>query len=130
MLLVVDVLKIIQVGGWISLALILFFILYRRLLKKIKGQTLLEKNFVRLEPLHEEKVNGTIQFFFTADVDKEVLFRIYDAKEVHSIVLKDEVVKKGGHVVNFDTTQLPNGVYFYEIKTPNQKSSKVVEIEN
>lgn len=130
MLLVVDVLKIIQIGGWISLALIVFFIFYRRLLNKIKGQTLLEKNFVRLEPLQEEKVNGTIQFFFTADVDKEVLFRIYDAKENHSIILKDELVKKGGHVINFDSTQLPNGLYFYEIKTPNQKSSKVVEIEN
>lgn len=130
MVLVVDVIKVMQVIGWVSLALIVFFIFYRMLLQRFKRSTMLADNYVRLHPFDGEKASGEIQFFFTADEEKQVRFIIYDKHLKQEVVLKDELVKKGGHVVNFDSTKLPNGIYFYEIKTPNQKTSKVLEIAN
>ena len=130
MVLVVDVIKIMTVIGWVSLAIIVFFILYRMLLQRFKRQTMLQDNYIRLSPFEGEFGKGTIQFFFTADEEKEVLFRVYDKSGEYEVVLKNEVVKKGGHVVNFNTLEVPNGIYFYEIKTPNQKTSKVIEILN
>jgi amino acid permease len=128
MLLVIDVIKVMTVVGWVSLAIIVFFIFYRILLQRMKRSVMLQDKYIRLDPFEGEKAVGEVQFFFTAEEEKQVQFRIYDKKGEQEMVLKDEVVKKGGHVVNFDSTKLPNGIYFYEIKTPNQKTSKVIEI--
>ena len=44
-------------------------------------------------------------------------------------VVSDEC-SAGGNIIKFDSSNLPNGNYFYSLQTENQKIIKKITIEN
>lgn len=130
MLLVIDIFRVIVNVGWVLLVLIAFFILYRFLLAYLKRGTIDTKDFVELAATPEDKVQGEIQFFIKVHRSKTVKFRIYAKATDIEKKLVDKELSAGGHVINFDTTEVENGFYFYEVRTDNQKTTKLLEVCN
>lgn len=130
MILVIDIMRIVANVGWVVLLLIVFFIGYRLLLAYLKRGTIDQQDFVELASTPDDKVQGEIQFFIKAHQPKEVRFRIYGKTTDVEKILLDEKLSAGGHVINFDTRGVENGFYFYEIKTDNQKTAKLLEVCN
>jgi hypothetical protein len=130
MFLVIDLAKVIVNIGWFSLVVLVLIVLYRLLLKRMKRGEIKLDEYVELYPLDSEFATGTVQFFFKNKAPKEVQFIIYSANESFSEVLTDQTYKPGGHILKFDTTKVPNGKYYFELKTENQKTSKLMEVRN
>lgn len=130
MFLVIDLARLIVNVGWGALIVLLFILLYALLLKRLKRGQIPQEEYIELYPLETEFAVGTVQFFFKTKVEKHVLFRIYSFDEQLEEVLSDQLYKPGGHILQLDTTKLPNGKYFFELKTDNQKTSKLMEVRN
>lgn len=114
----------------VSLAILLFVIAYRKLLAYLgKGNPPKEKYCV-LYGLENSVVAGEVEFYFTTEEKKIVALEILNQNMdfVHLIVEKEFGV--GGNIVRFDSTVLPNGNYFYQLRTENQKTMKKLRIEN
>jgi hypothetical protein len=45
-------------------------------------------------------------------------------------IVSEKNVPEGGHIIRFDTNTLPNGTYFYQLRTENQKTMKRFSVEN
>jgi hypothetical protein len=130
MYLVIDLARIVVNVGWISLFLVLFIIGYRLLLRNMKKGLVDQEPFVELSALESDKASGDIQFFLKLQTPKHVHFSVYGKSSDFKLVLKDQELDKGGHVVNLKSTDLENGWYYYEVKTDNQKITKLMEVEN
>lgn len=130
MLLVIDLARVIVNIGWISLLIVVFILVYRLLLKRMKKTVIDASDFVELSTLEGDDQKGEIQFFFKTPIDQLVTFRIYGKTSDFEKQLLDKPLKKGGHIVKFDTTKVPNGIYFYELQVENQKLSKRFEVKN
>jgi hypothetical protein len=65
----------------------------------------------------------TIQFDLASE--SSVSLRVFDVlgREVHSI-LKNERLAAGAHVMSFDASALPSGVYFYRLETPRATQTR------
>jgi hypothetical protein len=44
--------------------------------------------------------------------------------------LKNDYFKKGGHIVRFESTSIPDGEYFFGLVTSNQRTVKRFKIQN
>lgn len=130
MFLVIDVARIIVNIGWLSMLIIVFVILYRLYLKKIKSKQVDPNVFVELSPIEKVPAKGEIQFYFTMKQPQKVTLKLYSQKGNFSEILCDEEKKPGSHVISFDTTQVEDGWYFYELITVKQKSTKMMEVKN
>jgi len=130
MFLVIDVARIIVNVGWFSMLIIVFVILYRLYLKKIKSTQVNPNDFVELSPIEKVPAKGEIQFYFTMKHPQKVTLKMYSQKGDFREILCDEEKKTGSHVISYDTTQLIDGWYFYELITPKQKSTKMMEVKN
>jgi len=53
---------------------------------------------------------------------------LYDYSGTHSKFLFGEYLKAGKYRYSFNIADLPAGVYFYILKTPNQTSIKTMQI--
>ena len=130
MILVIDIARIFVNIGWASLIIVVFILLYKLLIKRLSKNTVPQQSFVELTPLKDDKIMGKVQFFFKTHEAKPIKFRIYSRTGDFEKVLEDREYSKGGHIINFDTNSLQNGFYFYELKTDNQKITKLMEVKN
>jgi len=130
MFLVIDLARVIINIGWISLIVVVFILLYSLLLKRLKRGEISQDSYIVLYPLDAELAVGTVQFFFENKEAKEVAFKVYSANGDYEELISNKSYKAGGHILKFDTTKVPNGKYYYELKTENQKTSKLMEIKN
>ncbi len=128
--LVLDVARIITNIGWASLIVLLFFIGYRLLLRRMKASQANPDDFIRLHPLEIIPAKGQIQFYFTLGTEKDVKLLIYSQSGDFNEVVVEKSFPKGSHLVPFDTTKVNDGIYYYELKSSNQKISRVMEIKN
>lgn len=114
-------------------ALYLLLIGYRYLLRvystgKVKGT---KTQFAELHTLvNNRSASGEIQFLFILKETAKVKFAIVDGNDKELRILLDEEKNPGNYPVYFDTTTIPNGIYFYQLKTDLQKISKVFKIDN
>ena len=130
MLLAIDIVIITRYIAWTTFSIIIFIILYRLLLKKFKEGRLNRENYFILHPIENEPAKGTIQIFIEMHFPKEIEITIFSIdKGIHKVIEKKEY-QKGGNIIQVDTTQFENGMYFYQAKSELQKTRKKFEILN
>lgn len=130
MLLAVEVQKIVSVLGWLSLTIIVFFIIYRRVLKRLQQEDLQKEMYLVLHPIEKEPAYGLISIFVETHKPMDVEVIVYSTTGDFSRTLENKTFKKGGNIIQLDTTELANGFYFYQAKTGNQKTKKLMEVRN
>jgi len=115
---------------WVSLILLVLVIGYKRLIRSLRRDKFDEADFCELYNLEEEPASGELPFYFTASKVKEYTLSILnkDMEVVQDVVTKE--CKEGGNIVRFDSNRLPNGHYFYSLKTDNQKIMKKMTVKN
>ncbi|MDA8714561.1 hypothetical protein N9M27_01660 [Flavobacteriales bacterium] len=120
-------------GLSILAAIYLLLIGYRYLLNIISTGKVKANNtqFAELYTLiNNQTAKGQIQFYFILKTAANVKFSIVDKDENELNVLIDEEREPGDYPVEFDTKTLPDGIYFYQLKTEIQKITKVFKVKN
>lgn len=113
-----------------SITIIIVYLLYKRLLAYLNKGVPEKALYCELNSLENDPAGGELEFWFLARETKNVTFEILNAD--HSPL--EKVVEKefgpGQHIVRYDSTKLPNGAYFYQLKTDNQQIMKKMNILN
>lgn len=116
--------------SWSSLVVLIVVTIYRWLLRSLSKGSIDKADYCDLYSLEIEPASGELPFYFTSEKEKEVTLSLLD-NEMNVI---QEIAKKeckvGGNIVRFDSTQIPNGDYFYSLKTDNQKIVKKMTVLN
>lgn len=115
---------------WVSLILVLLFIGYKYLLRRLNREVIVTDSSIELFDLEELPAKGELPFYFSAKTP--TLFRLFIMDEAYEEVkeIANQECKEGGNIVRFDSTVLENGNYFYCLKTENQKIVKKMRIAN
>lgn len=115
---------------WVTLIILILVILYRRLLRYLGKGRVSQDDYCVLYGLEEQPSSGEIEFYFTSAKPKyyQLLILDEDMNKVHEVISKECHV--GGNIVRFNSNQLENGIYFYCLKTDNQKTVKKMQIKN
>lgn len=114
---------------FISLLIVVSFIAYRLILKKLSKGKLNVDDFCILYSLEKNPSSGEIEFYFVSPRTMKIEFSIW--KEDNKVLeLSNDYFNNGGHIIRFDSRLLPNGEYFFGIVTSNQKTIKRFSIEN
>lgn len=129
-LLVINLSRMIANIAWVSIVIIVFIILYKLLLKRLKRGRPSEENFLTLHPIEQNPASGTIQVFFEQKLPKKVKISIYNVDGSIDKTIEEKEFSAGGNVISLDTTEFENGNYYLETKTEFQKTSKLFEIKN
>jgi len=77
-----------------------------------------------LEQNKPNPVNGVTQIGFSLPVDDKVTIKLFDITGNPVKVLYDQSTSSGHHTVDVDLRELPNGIYFYEMKTAQFSGTK------
>ena len=115
---------------FVTLAVLIGMIIYKRILGKMRKGELSMNDFCVLYSLEKNQQTGELEFYFTNENPKHVVFEILSESEEVLHKLTDQEYKKGGHIIRFDSKQLANGTYFYQLKTDNQQTKKRMVINN
>lgn len=115
---------------FVSLALLILIIAYRKLLGYLGKGRVPKEDYCVLYSLEVQPAKGDVDFYFTSESKKEV--RIHVLNEKYDFVLEayNAQCKTGGNVVRFQTESLQNGDYFYCLMTDNQKTMKKMTVAN
>ena len=131
MILAINVVRVITILGWFSLAILIFVILYRRYLKSVNKSTINNDDYVKINNFDGDFIQGMIQFQLVVPSKQVVKLRLFDRNnEENTKLICDQELKKGNHIFNFDTKTLDDGFYFYELLSNQQKITKLVQIKN
>ena len=110
----------------------LFYIAYKKLMNliatgKVKKVTV---KYAELFDVNPPYAKGEIQFGFKLPEKMVIDFKIVNREDEVIKELKNGELEEGVYPVNFDTTSIPDGEYFYQIITNVQKTSKKFFIVN
>jgi hypothetical protein len=113
----------------ITLFIVIGIILYRLLLRRLSKGKVDMDSFCTLYSLEKNPISGEVEFYFVSPDMIKVEFSIW--KENDKIIeLKNDYFKKGGHIVRFDSTSIPDGEYFFGLVTSKQRTIKRFKIQN
>lgn len=112
-----------------ALVILFIIIMYRLLIKRLSKGRHRQELFCILYPLDINPSSGEIPFYFTTERPKHIEFSI-ENQEGKLVELANGPFDTGGHIIRFDSTTLPNGLYFYCLKTGNQETKKKFRITN
>ena len=113
----------------ITLLILLAIIAYRYLLKYLSRGRVNPAQYCELYSLDQDPAFGEVSFYFVCPEQTEVSFKIWDADQVVR-ELANKAYDQGGHLLRFQTSELPNGTYYFGIETNKQKSQKRFTIQN
>jgi len=129
-LLGVSITKIILSILIITLAILILVIAYKKLLRYLGKSAIITEDYCVLYSLENQPSNGDIEIYFTSNHKRLCKIELLNLDlSHHSVIFENEVIE-GGNIVRFDTKSVVNGVYFYQLSTENQKTSKKFEILN
>ncbi|MEN9700075.1 MAG: hypothetical protein RLZZ301_1273 [Bacteroidota bacterium] len=114
---------------FVTFLILIAIIGYRALLRRFQKGQVNHQQFCELYPIDELVAIGEITFYFVCPAATEVLFGIWQNQQL-VLELKKEQFEAGGHLIRFESTALPNGVYYYGIQTSHQHTTKRMEIAN
>ena len=114
---------------FVTFLILLGIIGYRALLRKFQRGQVVHKEFCELYNLDQEPAQGELAFYFVCPQECEVKFAIWQFNKIVCEVAQASF-EKGGHILRFDSTRLPNGVYYYGIVTADQETKKRMTIAN
>ncbi len=115
---------------WVSLVILVVYILYKWLLNRLQKGAVQHQNYCVLANLEDDPASGELIFYFTSNEVKNVRIVILDSQMNDLIEVSNEDCSVGGNIIRFDSTELPNGEYFYGLITENQKTVKKMTIQN
>lgn len=114
----------------LALVLLVFVIVYRRVLKHLKKGQIEKKFYFVLHPIDKNPASGIVSIFIEMHNPLEVEISLFSIDQKIEKVIEHKTYKKGGNVIQFDSQEFPNGIYFYQAKSHNQKTKKQLEIRN
>ena len=95
-----------------SFIILFIIILYRLLIKRLSRGRYVQEHFCVLYPLDINPSSGEIPFYFTTELVKTIRLTIEtDTETIKELANQEFGI--GGHIIRFDSTTLPNGLYFY-----------------
>ena len=119
MLLVIDIQGNIAIFLWATLVMLVIFIAYKMLVKRMKqGQ------------LEKDPAMGIVPIYFEMHTPMNVEISIFSTDNQVNKVIENKTFKRGGNIIQLDTREFQNGFYFYQAKSDNQKTRKRLEIRN
>ncbi|MEJ6776086.1 MAG: hypothetical protein QNK85_02025 [Crocinitomicaceae bacterium] len=113
-----------------STTLLITSIAYRRLLSYFGRSAVKHEDYCQLDSLEVSPASGELSFYFTSKVERYYQLLVLDTEMNEFIEIVAQDCKIGGNIIRFDSSKLPNGDYFYCLKTDNQKVSKKMTILN
>lgn len=111
-------------------AIMMLYIAYKSVIKRFSRGTLKKEDYALLFDLEKKEQSGELEFYFTIEQQRKVVFSILNAKMEAVKVLQDKEFPSGGHIVRFDSRDLENGTYFYCLETDNQKTMKKMFVQH
>lgn len=114
---------------FVTLLVLLVAIGYKLLLNRMSRNRVKQEEYCTLYSLEHQPSQGEVEFYFITPNEQRVQFLILKGKEIVKIIGEGSY-SKGGHILRFDTTTIPNGDYFYGIKTEMQETLKRMKVEN
>lgn len=115
---------------YVSLAVLLLFIAYKRLLSYLNRNEPNKNEYCVLYSLEKDPVVGEAVFYFTSEKAKSYSLKILDEEMNDFKTIKEAECTVGGNIVRFDSTTLADGNYYYVLVTENQKTSKKMTVRN
>lgn len=115
---------------FVTLAVLIGMIIYKRVLGKMRQGEVSLNDYCVLYSLERNEQTGELEFYFTNEQPKHVVFEILSEAEEVLHTLTDQEYQKGGHIIRFDSKELANGSYFYQLRTSNQQTKKRMVINN
>ena len=115
---------------FVSLALLVLIIAYRKLLAYLGKGSPAPKDYCVLYSIEQNPVVGEVEIYFTTTFEKTVKIELLNQDLSVLKILKEGSFAPGGHIVRFDSKELPNGNYFYRLVTDNQKTFKKMTVSN
>jgi hypothetical protein len=115
---------------FVTLALLILYIAYRKLLVHMGKGEPVKEDYCVLYSLEQPEVSGEVEIYFTTESPKEVAIELLDADLNVLEVLRSEQFSSGGHIVRFDSSHLSDGIYFYSLRTDNQKTMKKMTVRS
>lgn len=115
---------------FVTLFFLMGMIVYRKVLSKFKKGQVSLNDFCVLYSLEKNEQTGELEFYFTNEKKKHVIFEILSESEEVLHTLTDQEYNQGGHIIRFDSKELANGTYFYQLRTENQETKKRMVINN
>ncbi len=113
-----------------SITVIVVYILYKRLLRYMNKGVPNKAIYCELNALEQDPAKGILEFYFTSLESKKVSVEILDESYQSIEILADRDFEAGQHIVRYDSTKVSNGVYYYQLKTDNQQTMKMMRILN
>lgn len=111
-------------------AISMLYIAYKELIKRFSKSKVNQADYAKLYDLENTYVSGEIEFYFSIEQTKDVVFTILNQNMDEVEVVTSGTFKSGGHIVRYDTNRLNPGVYFYCLTTPNQKTMKKIKVQH
>lgn len=111
-------------------AMMMLYVAYKAVIKRFSKGTLKKEDYALLFDLENKVQNNEVEFYFTIEQTKKVVFSILNEKMETVKVVQDKEFPSGGHIVRFDVKELINGVYFYCLETDNQKTMKKMVVQH
>lgn len=111
-------------------AMMMLYVAYKAVIKRFSRGTLKKEDYALLFDLENKVQNNEVEFYFTIEQTKKVVFSILNEKMETVKVVQDKEFPSGGHIVRFDVKELINGVYFYCLETDNQKTMKKMVVQH
>lgn len=114
----------------VSLALLLLYIGYKKLLAFLGKGLPVAEDYCVLYTLEKDPAMGELEFYFTNECAKTVALELLNADMSLNQLIIEQEYPEGGHIVRFDSTRIANGNYFYALRTDNQKTMKKMTVQN
>lgn len=114
----------------LALTLLVFAIIYKKILKRLKKDNIQKEFYLVLHSIDKNPASGIVSIFIEMQTSMEVEISLFSANQEINKVIEHKTYKKGGSVIQFDSGEFENGIYFYQAKSHNQKTKKQLEIRN
>lgn len=114
----------------VTLALLVLYIAYKKLLAYLGKGVPVQKDYCVLYGLEVQPSKGEVEFYFTTESPREVSIELLNSDMSLNKVISSGSYEEGGHIIRFNSGDVPNGEYYYCLRTDNQKTMKKMVIAN
>ncbi len=114
----------------ISLAVLILIIAYRKFIGYLGKGEVSQEEYAILYSIEIQPSKGVIDFYYELEVPKEVSLFLLDSNMLDFKLIDHRLGHIGGNKISFDTVEISNGDYFFELRTDIQKTAKKIRIEN
>jgi hypothetical protein len=112
------------------LGIFVLYLAYKELLRHFGRGSIVKEEYATLYGLEKPRITGEVEFYFTINQAKHILFSVLNSRLEEVAVVADTEYPIGGHILRYDTSALQNGIYFYCLRSENQKTMKRMHIQH